>query len=130
MTFGRTKKIMTVGAAALMVCSLCPAIAEEDTSRAVRIIDGQTAPIAPPPAAKPPAVSPEPDAPKNTESSPPPASQGALTPTRPTPPVANVSPRQDFSNPPDAAVPVVVSNPAELTLEMLPEASIAVGSRV
>ena len=131
MTFGRTKHIMTVGAVALVVCSLYPAIAEEeDTSRAVRIIDGQTAPIAPPSAAKPPAVSPEPDAPKNTESSPPPASQGALTPTRPTPPVANVSPRQDFSNPPDAAVPVVVSNPAELTLEMLPEASIAVGSRV
>jgi hypothetical protein len=53
MTFGRTKHIMTVGAAALMVCSLCPAIAEEeDTSRAVRIIDGQTAPIAPPPCSK------------------------------------------------------------------------------
>jgi len=130
MTFGRTKHIMTAGAVALVVCSLCPAVAEEeDTSRSVRIIDGQTAPIAPPPAAKPPAVSPEPDAPKNTESSPAPASQGALT--RPAPPVANVSPRLDsLSNPSDSAVPVVVSNPAELTLEMLPEASIAVGSRV
>jgi hypothetical protein len=132
MTFGRTKHIMTIGAAALIVCSLCPAIAEEeDTSRSVRIIDGQTAPIAPPPAAKPPAVSPEPDASKNTESSPAPAAQGTLTPTRPAPPVANVSPRLDsLSNPSDAAVPVVVSNPAELTLEMLPAASIAVGSRV
>ena len=56
MTFGRTKHIMTVGAAALVVCSLCPAIAEdEDGSRSVHIIDGQTAPIEPAPAAKPPA---------------------------------------------------------------------------
>ena len=129
MTFGRTKHIMTVGAAALVVCSLCPAIAEdEDGSRSVHIIDGQTAPIEPAPAAKPPA--PEPGAPKNTESSPAPATQDALTPTRPAPPVANASPALgSVSNPPEAAA-LVVSNPAELTLEMLPESSIAVGSRV
>ena len=52
MTFGRTKHIMTVGATALVVCSLCPAIAEEeDSSRSVHIIDGHTAPIEPAPAA-------------------------------------------------------------------------------
>ena len=44
MTFGRTKHIMTVGAAALVVCWLCPAIAEdEDGSRSVHIIDGPPA---------------------------------------------------------------------------------------
>jgi hypothetical protein len=129
MTFGRTKHIMTVGAAALVVCWLCPAIAEdEDGSRSVHIIDGPPAPIAPAPAAKSPPVSPEPGSPKNIEGSP--ATEGTPTSTRPTPPVANASPALgSVSNPPEAAA-LVVSNPAELTLEMLPESSIAVGSRV
>jgi Domain of unknown function (DUF4384) len=142
MTLFRTRHVSS-GALFALFWILAPAIAQdEDSSRSVRIIDGSTIPTPPPSTASPPQSRVEPSAPATQPGSPPgPKGEvpGALA-TSPNlapptaqpgvPPVVTFSPSPTpLSTPSGHGIPVV-ANPAELSIEMLPETSIAIGSRV
>jgi Domain of unknown function (DUF4384) len=123
-----------IAGALLAFCCTSPSIAQdEDTSRAVRIIDGPTISSPSPPAsANPSAAQPERRLPDETEdgllgtlaTSP---ESGAPNPLPGSPPEAVM--QRPGSSPSGVGVSVV-ANPAELSIEMLPETSIVVGSRV
>src|SRR5262249_12434686 len=134
-----TSQTQQIAAGALLVfCLISPAIGEdEDTSRSVRIIDGAPISASPPsvtanPSALPPeppsVVSPEPSLTDKPESD----SKAA---TSPDPRAPNSPPSKGFSPTllpsvdSSGKVPVV-ANPADLSIEMLPETTVVVGSRV
>ena len=128
-------RIQYITAGALLaICCIGPATAQdEDTSRSVRILDGATA-SPPPVTANPSAAHPEPRLPDKAEggsSGTPATSPNSATPNPlpGAPPVAAASAHPPISSPSAVGVPVM-TNPAELSLEMLPETSIAVGARV
>jgi Domain of unknown function (DUF4384) len=131
----RTQYII-VGALLAFYC-ISPSIAQdEDTSRSVRIIDGPAISSPPPPAsADPSGTHPERPLSDKTED----GLSGTLTtspdsvkpnPLPDAPPGAVFSPMQRPGSSPSGIGVSVVANPAELSIEMLPETSIVVGSRV
>jgi hypothetical protein len=135
--------------ALLTVIWVCPAIAQdEESSRGVRIIDGPTMPALPlPPVANPPPTKLEPSAPADhpptlqsvlsdkSESVTPGTASKSLNTATPNPApdasaLATPSSVPPIISSPAGAATAVVANPAGLSIEMLPESKIPVGSRV
>jgi len=129
MSFCRALTPVVVGSLLLWSASL--SMAEDDeNSRSVRIIDGPANPAPVP--APPPASSPVPSSPAST-TEPSPSMPSAPLPSAAVPvapsPLA-VQPKPDLLPDSTSGAIAVVSNPADLTLEMLPDETVAVGSRV
>jgi len=121
----------------LVLCCVSPAIGQdEDTSRSVRMLDGPVISVPPAPVtANPSAVEPKRPLPEESEGGSsggagPSSDAGVPKPSLSAPLGAAFSTtRPPSSSPPGIGVPVV-TNPAELSIEMLPETTVVVGSRV
>ena len=127
----RTSNI--TAAALLAFCCISPAIGQDDdTSRSVRIIDGPPISASPPSVtANPSAVPPEPPLADKPENDTPrePATSSNSREQNPLPGTGLLPTRLPGANSSGTGAPVLV-NPADLSIEMLPETSVVVGSRV